>query len=168
MGILQVRILEWVAMSSSRGSSQPRSPALQADSSPAELPRGPLDTASTTENHTISSSKQLTKHAAPNGHGREGKERYYKGCEGGSNCHLRTVIESSGNLDGDGRETEESTKMAEVILYLVTTLGHSLGVDYELQEGKNAAYLGVFTESISSPCVKEAETAPGHSEDKNI
>ena len=144
------------------------SPALQADSSPAELPRGPLDTASATENHTISSSKQLTKHAAPNGHGREGKERYYKGCEGGSNCHLRTVIESSGNLDGDGRETEESTKMAEVILYLVTTLGHSLGVDYELQEGKNAAYLGVFTESISSPCVKEAETAPGHSEDKNI
>ena len=34
-GILQARILEWVAFS--RGSSQPRSPALQADSSPAKL-----------------------------------------------------------------------------------------------------------------------------------
>ena len=35
-GILQVRIVEWVAISSSRGSSQPKSPALQADSLPAE------------------------------------------------------------------------------------------------------------------------------------
>ena len=32
MGVFQARILEWVAMPSSRGSSQPRSPALQADS----------------------------------------------------------------------------------------------------------------------------------------
>ena len=32
MRILQARILEWVVMSSSRGSSQPRSPELQADS----------------------------------------------------------------------------------------------------------------------------------------
>ena len=42
MGILQARILEWVAYAFSRGSSQPRiepgSPALQADSLPAELP----------------------------------------------------------------------------------------------------------------------------------
>ena len=40
-GILQPRILEWVAFPFSRGSSQPRieprSPALQADSLPAEL-----------------------------------------------------------------------------------------------------------------------------------
>ena len=46
MGILQARILEWVAMPSSRGSSQPRdlpnpgieprSPALQVDSLPSE------------------------------------------------------------------------------------------------------------------------------------
>ena len=36
-GILQVRILEWVAFPFSRASSQPRSPALQADSLPAEL-----------------------------------------------------------------------------------------------------------------------------------
>ena len=40
-GILQARILEWVAFPFSRGSSQPtvepRSPALQADSLPAEL-----------------------------------------------------------------------------------------------------------------------------------
>ena len=39
---LSMEILEWVAISSSRGSSQPwdgpRSPALQADSLPAELP----------------------------------------------------------------------------------------------------------------------------------
>ena len=39
-GILQARILEWVAISFSRGSSQPRnwtqSPALQADSLPTE------------------------------------------------------------------------------------------------------------------------------------
>ena len=38
-GILQARILEWVAFS--RGSSQPRSPALQIDSLPAE-PQGIL------------------------------------------------------------------------------------------------------------------------------
>ena len=35
-GILQARILEWVAVSFSRGSSQPRSLALQADSLPSE------------------------------------------------------------------------------------------------------------------------------------
>ena len=39
-GILQVRMLEWVAMPSSRGSSQPRAPALHADSLPSE-PLGP-------------------------------------------------------------------------------------------------------------------------------
>ena len=38
-GILQVRILEWVAFPFSRGSSQPRSPAFQAHSLPAE-PQG--------------------------------------------------------------------------------------------------------------------------------
>ena len=41
MGILQARTLEWGAMPS-RGFSQPRSPALQADSLPAELPGKPL------------------------------------------------------------------------------------------------------------------------------
>ena len=35
-GILQARILEWIAFPFFRGSSQPRSPALQADSLPAE------------------------------------------------------------------------------------------------------------------------------------
>ena len=38
-GILQARTLEWIAFPFSRGSSQPRSPVLQADSSPAE-PQG--------------------------------------------------------------------------------------------------------------------------------
>ena len=38
-GILQGRILGWVAYPFSRGSSQPRSPALQVDSFPAE-PQG--------------------------------------------------------------------------------------------------------------------------------
>ena len=42
MGILQARILEWIAMSSSKGSShpvtEPRSPALQADSLLSEPP----------------------------------------------------------------------------------------------------------------------------------
>ena len=38
-GILQARILEWVAFPFSRGSSKPRSPALQVDSLPAE-PQG--------------------------------------------------------------------------------------------------------------------------------
>ena len=42
-GILQARILEWVAFPFSRGSSQPRieprSPALQVDPLPAEPPR---------------------------------------------------------------------------------------------------------------------------------
>ena len=41
-GILQARILQWVAMPLSRGSSDPgielRSPALQADSLPSEPP----------------------------------------------------------------------------------------------------------------------------------
>ena len=35
-GILQARILEWVAFPFSRGSFQPRSPTLQSDSLPAE------------------------------------------------------------------------------------------------------------------------------------
>jgi len=38
LGILWARILEWVAMPSSRRSSQPKVPALQADSSPSEPP----------------------------------------------------------------------------------------------------------------------------------
>ena len=37
-GILQTRILEWVTFPFSKGSSQPTSPALQADSLPAEPP----------------------------------------------------------------------------------------------------------------------------------
>ena len=43
-GILQARILEWVAFPFSRGSSQPRSPALQADSLSAEPPGKPKNT----------------------------------------------------------------------------------------------------------------------------
>ena len=35
MGFLQARILEWVALPSSRGSSQPRSPILPVDSLPS-------------------------------------------------------------------------------------------------------------------------------------
>ena len=50
MGILQARVLEWVAMPSSTGSShpgiEPRYPALQAGSLPAELP-GKLQTSYT-------------------------------------------------------------------------------------------------------------------------
>ena len=49
MGILQARILEWVAMPSSKGSSQPRdqtrSPTLWADSLPSEQPGKPTNTA---------------------------------------------------------------------------------------------------------------------------
>ena len=48
MGILLARILEWVAMPSSRDflkpGIKPRSPALQADSLPAEPPGKPKDT----------------------------------------------------------------------------------------------------------------------------
>ena len=47
MDILQVRILEWVAISFSKGSSQPRDPtevsALQEDSLPSEPPRKPRE-----------------------------------------------------------------------------------------------------------------------------
>ena len=43
-GILQARTLEWVAFPFSRGSAQPRSPSLQADSLPAEPPGKPKDT----------------------------------------------------------------------------------------------------------------------------
>ena len=47
MGILQARKLEWVAISFSRGTSQPRdrtqSPSLQADSLQSEPPRKPFE-----------------------------------------------------------------------------------------------------------------------------
>ena len=47
MGILQVRILEWVAMLSSRGPSQPRDQTqvsgIAGDYLPAELPGKPAD-----------------------------------------------------------------------------------------------------------------------------
>ena len=43
-GILQARIQEWVAFPFSRGSSQPSSLALQADSLPAEPQRKPKNT----------------------------------------------------------------------------------------------------------------------------
>ena len=41
-GILQARVPEWLAIPFSRGSSQPRSPALQADSLPCEPPGKPI------------------------------------------------------------------------------------------------------------------------------
>ena len=49
MGILQARILEWVAMPSFRDQTQPRDqtqvfPALQADSLPSEPPGNPKNT----------------------------------------------------------------------------------------------------------------------------
>ena len=48
MGILQARILEWVAMPSSRVLPNPaiesRSPTLQVDSLPSELPGKPMNT----------------------------------------------------------------------------------------------------------------------------
>ena len=43
-GTLQARTLQWVAFPFSRGSSQPRSPTLQADSLPAEPPGKPRNT----------------------------------------------------------------------------------------------------------------------------
>ena len=43
-GILRARILEWVAFPFSRGSSQSRSPTLQADSLPAEPQEKPKNT----------------------------------------------------------------------------------------------------------------------------
>ena len=42
--VLQARILEWVTIPFSRGSSQTRSPVLQADSLPAEPPGKPKNT----------------------------------------------------------------------------------------------------------------------------
>ena len=42
--ILQARILDWVAIPFPRGSSNPRSPALQVDSLPAEIPGKPKNT----------------------------------------------------------------------------------------------------------------------------
>ena len=40
-GILQARILEWVTVSFSRGSSRPRDPALEADTLTSEPPEKP-------------------------------------------------------------------------------------------------------------------------------
>ena len=42
MGILQARMLGWVAMSSSKGSFQPRSPTVQVDCLPSEPPGKPI------------------------------------------------------------------------------------------------------------------------------
>ena len=44
IGILQVRMLDWVAMPSSRGFSQPRSPTLQGDSLLSEPTGKPKNT----------------------------------------------------------------------------------------------------------------------------
>ena len=56
MGILQVRILEWVAKHSSRGSSnpgiKPSSPEMQADSLSSEPPGKPIYTHTHTHTHT--------------------------------------------------------------------------------------------------------------------
>ena len=52
-GILQARILEWVAFPFSRGSSQPRSPTLQADSLPAEPPGIPFPSKCSAKAHPI-------------------------------------------------------------------------------------------------------------------
>ena len=58
-GNLQARILEWVAVPFSRGSSQhrvePASPALQADSLPSEPPGKPL----TLPNYTFKMAKMV-------------------------------------------------------------------------------------------------------------
>ena len=43
-GIIQARILEWVAGPFSLGSSKPRSPTLQAGSLPSEPPGKPMNT----------------------------------------------------------------------------------------------------------------------------
>ena len=51
-GILQDRILEWITISFSRGSSQPRSPTLQADSLPAEPRREAQENWSEQSNHS--------------------------------------------------------------------------------------------------------------------
>ena len=58
-GILQARILEWVAILLSRGSSRPKkgiqpgSPALQADSSPFEPPVKPIQLLITPQHQTL-------------------------------------------------------------------------------------------------------------------
>ena len=62
-GILQTRILEWVAMPSSRGlpdpGIEPRSPALQADSLPSGPPGGIRTTPLSTEEKSPQSSTQF-------------------------------------------------------------------------------------------------------------
>ena len=65
-GILQARTLEWVASPSPRGSSQPRSPALQVDSSPAEPPEKPRNTGV--------GSRFFTDWAIREAHGKEGRK----------------------------------------------------------------------------------------------
>ena len=58
-GILQARILEWVAVPFSRGlpnpGIEPRCPTLQADSLPAELPGKPMEYYTATERNEIRS-----------------------------------------------------------------------------------------------------------------
>ena len=51
-GIFQERALEWVAISFSRGSSWPRSPAWQADALPSEPPGKPNEDLTSNQNHT--------------------------------------------------------------------------------------------------------------------
>ena len=52
-GILQARILEWVAFPFSRGSSQLRSPTLQVDSLPAEPQEKPQGTKARIQSPTL-------------------------------------------------------------------------------------------------------------------
>ena len=59
-GIAQATILEWVAISFSRGSFQPRSPALQADSLPSEPPRKPYQFGPVKTKKSISRARHTT------------------------------------------------------------------------------------------------------------
>ena len=58
-GILQARILEWVVFPFSRGSFQSSSPALRADSLPAEPPGKPLREESKSESEVTQSCPTL-------------------------------------------------------------------------------------------------------------
>ena len=98
-GILQARVLEWVAMASSRGFSKPRSPALYADSLPLSHQGSPYDYTSKSNLQIKCNSYQIT-----NGIFHRTRTKNFTIC-----METQKAPNSQSNLEQRRLELEEST-----------------------------------------------------------
>ena len=98
-GILQARVLEWVAMASSRGSSKPRSLALYADSLPLSHQGSPYDYTTKSNLQIKCNSYQIT-----NGIFHRTRTKNVKIC-----METQKALNSQSNLEKRRMELEEST-----------------------------------------------------------